>query len=227
MTWQFESPAPYTYPKYFLEDGKLKAIWPKIRSLAQFRAAMQDQQQWDEFVNQMRKYDQFSNSFLFKRTLLDNSVLVRLIRRSFAQHHQETLTNQVHNSAGFTAESEIKVLRAIVAEFAAMAKSDGKLPIVLLFNNLGYDDHLFQALKPTLENASIPYVSTHNIAPATDARNFVGDGHFSPKADKLIAKAVLELIDKHIDPKSHKPISKADPMGVQSIKTTDLLPSQS
>lgn len=75
MTWQFEGPAPYTYPRYSVEEGKLKAIWPKILSLAQLRAALQDKQQWNAFVTQMREHDQFFNSFLFKRNLLDNSVI--------------------------------------------------------------------------------------------------------------------------------------------------------
>jgi len=197
MTWQFEAPAPYTYPRYFVEEGKLKAIWPKLLSLAQLRAALQDKQQWNAYVTQLREYDQFFNSFLFKRNLLDRSVIVRLIRRAWAQRYQMMITNQSHGPAGFNSKLEIPVLRAIVAKFAATARGDGKMPIVLILNDRGYDDHLFQALKPTLENASIPYVSTHNIAPATDLRNFIGDGHFTPSVNKLIAEAALKLLNKH------------------------------
>ena len=199
MTWQFEGPAPYTYPRYLVEEGKLKAIWPKILSLAQLRAALQDKQQWNAFVTQMGEHDQFFNSFLFKRNLLDNSVIVRLIRRAWAQHHQARIANQIHDPAGFNAKLDITVLRAMVADFAATARRDRQMPIVLIINDRGYDDHLFQTLKPTLENASIPYVSTHNIAPATDARNFIGDGHFALSANKSIAEAVLKLIDEHFE----------------------------
>lgn len=202
MTWQFESPAPYTYPRYFVEEGKLKAIWPKITSLSQLRTALQDKQQWDAFVTQIRENDQFYNSFLFHRNFFDNSVLVRLTRRAWAQRHQMTVTNQIHDSGGFNAESEIPVLQGIVTEFAATAKADGKMPIVLLLNDRGYEDHLFQALKPTLENASIPYLSTHNIAPATDIRNFVSDGHFTKSANKSIAEALLKLIKLHLEPRN-------------------------
>jgi len=199
MTWQFEAPAPYTYPRYFVEEGNLKAIWPKLLSLAQLRAALHDKQQWNAYVTQLREYDQFFNSFLFKRNLLDRSVIVRLIRRAWAQRYQMMITNQSHGPAGFNPKLEIPVLRAIVAKFAATARGDGKMPTVLIFNDQGYDDHLFQALKPTLENASIPYVSTHNIAPATDLKNFVGDGHFTPSVNKLIAEAALKLLNKHFD----------------------------
>ncbi|MBD0344374.1 MAG: hypothetical protein ICV63_05980 [Coleofasciculus sp. Co-bin14] len=199
MTWQFEGPAPYTYPRYFLEGGKLKAIWPKVQSLAQLRTAFHNKQQWDAFVTQMQAQDEFYNSFLFDHNWLDNSALVRMIRRAWAQRHQMTISNEVHSSAGFNAESEISVLRAMVSDFAVTAKRDGKLPIVLVINDRGYDDHLFRALKPTLEKDSIPYVSTHSIAPATDVRNFIGDGHFVESANKSIAEAVLKLINEHFD----------------------------
>lgn len=204
MTWQFEGPAPYTYPRYVLEDGKLKAIWPNSLSLAQFRAAFQNKQQWDALLTQMREHDQFFNSFLFKHNWLDNSVIVRMIRRAWAQRHQMTISSQIYSPAGFNAELDIPVLRAIVSDFAVTAKRDGKLPIVLVLNDRGYEDHLFQALKPTLESASIPYVSTHNIAPASDVRNFVPDGHFTESANQLIAKAMLKLIDEHFRPKLHR-----------------------
>ncbi|HBE37096.1 MAG TPA: hypothetical protein DD990_38865, partial [Cyanobacteria bacterium UBA11368] len=88
LTWNFEAPAPYTYPRYFVADGKLKAIWPKVSSLAQLRAVMQDKQQWQEFVSQIRENDQFFDSLLFQRNWLDNSAIVRMIRRAYAQRHQ-------------------------------------------------------------------------------------------------------------------------------------------
>ena len=198
-TWQFEAPAPYTYPRYVVDNGDLKEISPKIQSLAQLRAAFQDEKQWDAAVNQLRKHDQFFNPFLFEHNWLDNSAIVRLIRRASAQRYQTAITNQVHDSTGFNKELDIPVLSAIAKEFSATAKADGKLPIVLIINDRGYDDHLFQALKPTLESNSIPYVSTHNIAPATDVRNFIGDGHFVQSANKLIAKSVLELINTNLE----------------------------
>ena len=196
MTWQFEGPAPYTYPRYFLEDGKLKEVSPTITSQAQLRAAFAKKQQWNAFINQLQKNDKFFNSFLFKGNFLDNSAIVRLIRRAWAQRHQKEIEKQIYSANGF-AESEIQVLRAIVADFAADANKDGKMPIVLLLNDRGYDDHLFQALSGTLKSAAIPYVSTHNIAPATNLANFLPDGHFVKSANKEIAKAVLTLINDH------------------------------
>ncbi|MBR8836306.1 MAG: hypothetical protein DSM106950_20365 [Stigonema ocellatum SAG 48.90 = DSM 106950] len=194
MTWQFEMPAPYTYPRYFLEDDLLKEVSPKISSLAQLRATLASRQQRDAFLAQLRDYDEFFDSFLFEQNFLDNSAIVRMIRRAWAQRHQKAIEQKIHNSHGFNPENEIPVLRKIVTEFAATAQKDGKMPIVLLFNDRGYDDHLFRALEPTLKSASIPYVSTHKIAPATNLDNFLPDGHFTTSVNKKIAEAVLQLI---------------------------------
>ncbi|MDF5713194.1 MAG: hypothetical protein PUP93_04740 [Rhizonema sp. NSF051] len=193
MTWQFEGPAPYTYPKYFLEDGKLKEIVPTVTSLAQLRDTFHSSQQRDVFLAQLQENDQFFDSFLFNRNFLDNSTLIRLIRRAWAQRHQKEVEKQIHTSKGFT-EYPTQILRAMVTDFALTAVKEHKLPIVLLFNDRGYDDHLFRALEPTLKSAAIPYVSTHNIAPASNLANFIPDGHFVKSVDQQIAKAVFKLI---------------------------------
>ncbi|MDF5719078.1 MAG: hypothetical protein PUP91_01020 [Rhizonema sp. PD37] len=193
MTWQFEGPAPYTYPKYFIEDGKLKEIVPMATSLAQLRDTFHSSQQRDVFLTQLQENDQFFDSFLFNRNFLDNSTLIRLVRRAWAQRHQKEVEKQIHTSKGFT-EYPTQILRAMVTDFALTAVKDQKLPIVLLFNDRGYDDHLFRALEPTLKSAAIPYVSTHNIAPASNLANFIPDGHFVKSVDQQIAKAVFKLI---------------------------------
>ncbi|MDF5733007.1 MAG: hypothetical protein PUP92_34710 [Rhizonema sp. PD38] len=196
MTWQFEGPAPYTYPKYFLEDGKLKEIVPTVTSLAQLRDTFHSSQQQDVFLAQLRENDQFFDSFLFNQNFLDNSTLIRLIRRAWAQRHQKEVEKQIHTSKGFT-EYPTQILRAMVTDFALTAVKEHKLPIVLLFNDRGYDDHLFRALEPTLKSAAIPYVSTHDIAPASNLANFIPDGHFVKSVDQQIAKAVSKLIGDH------------------------------
>jgi hypothetical protein len=197
MTWQFESPSPYTYPRYFLKDDQLQAIEPKISSIAQLRAARQDHHQWEEFTAQMQEYDQYFSPFLFKQNFLDQSAIFRLIRRAWAQRHQNTIEQQAHGPDGFNPDYEIPILRAIASKFAATAVADGKFPIVLLLNDRGYDDHLFRALQPTLESASIPYISTHSIVPATNLQNFGRGGHFTKAANQKVAEAVLKLINEH------------------------------
>jgi hypothetical protein len=199
MTWGAEVPAPYMFPKYKLENGELQPIKPKIQSLSQFRTALSNPQQRDALVDQLRANDQFFDSFVFEKNLLDSSAIVRMLRRAWAKSHQDSITSQIYTPTGFNPNWEqVPVLKRMVEEFAASAKQDGKLPIVLLFNDQGYDDHLYQLLKPTLEQNKIPFVSSHEIAPATDRSNFVPDGHFIPTVDERMAEKVLALVNQSL-----------------------------
>jgi hypothetical protein len=200
MTWGAEVPAPYTFPKYKLENGHLAAIQPEVRSLAELRTTLSQPQQRDAYVDQLQANDQFFDSFVFDKNILDNSAIVRMIRRAWAKSHQDNITSQIHTPAGFNPNWEqAPVLKRMVEEFAATAEQDGKLPIVLLFNDQGYDDHLYRLLKPTLERHQIPFVSSHEVAPATDRSNFVGDGHFTPAVDQRLAEKVLAVVNSAID----------------------------
>ncbi len=197
MTWSAEVPAPFTFPSYYLEQGNLKAIWPSIDSLETLRLAKQDEKRWQAFVTQLQNNDKFYNTFSFEQNVFDNSSIVRMIRRAWTQKYKSQKLSQIHTSEGFNERWEgIAVLNEMIKQFAKTAKADGKVPIILVINNVNYDDHLFKAIEPTLSKESIPYVSTHDIVPATDMTNFVSDGHFTPEANQKIAQQVLKLIEK-------------------------------
>lgn len=197
MTSGAEVVAPFTFPKYYLEQGDLKAIWPSIDSLETLRLAKQNQTKWQAFETQLQNNDKFYNTFSFQQNLLDRSAVARMIRRAWTQNHKSQTINQIHTSKGFNDTWEgIPVLNEMIKEFAQTSIADGKLPIVLVINNRGYDDHLFKAIQPTLSKYSVPYVSTHEIAPATDLNNFLPDGHFTQEANQKIAQQIIKLIEK-------------------------------
>lgn len=195
----FEHPTPYTYPKYYLINNQLQAIEPKIHTLAELRETMRNPQLWQEYVTQLRTEDSFYDPFLFEKNSLDNSVFVRFLRRAWAARHSRLLTEKIHTAHGFTESSEIKTLRVMIQNFADQVRQRGQLPLLLLFNNQGYSDHLYQALASTIQAADIPTMSTHTLASASDPRNFIGDGHFTPKANKLFATEVLKIIHERLN----------------------------
>jgi Na+-transporting methylmalonyl-CoA/oxaloacetate decarboxylase gamma subunit len=200
MTWGAEVPAPYTFPKYAIEADQLKAIQPAINSLTELRTALNQPQQRDAFVDQLREQDQFFDSFVFEKNLLDASAIARMIRRAWAKSHQDNITSQIHTPTGFNPNwNQTPVLKRMVEEFATTAKQDGRVPIVLLFNDQGYDDHLYRLLKPTLEKNQIAFVSSHDVAPANDRSNFVGDGHFTPAVDQRLAEKVLAVVNQSLE----------------------------
>jgi hypothetical protein len=197
MTVGGEVPAPFTFPKYEIKEDKLQVIFPEIDSIEDLIKSKQDRQLWVNFVNQIKNYDSFYNSFSFHENILDNSTIMRMIRRSWTQNNKQKIFDNIHTSKGFNEEwKEIQVLNKMIKEFNETARKDEKLPIILVINDRGYDDHLFKIINQTLEEESIHYISTHNISPATNLSNFVSDGHFTKKANLKIAEKVLDLIEK-------------------------------
>ena len=197
MTWGAEVIAPFTFPKYYLEQNRLKAIWPKIDSLEGLRFAKQDEAKWQAFVTQLQNHDNFYNQFSFQQNLLDSSAIARMIRRAWTQNDKSQKRNQVHTSEGFNQRWEgMAVLNQMIKEIGDVTKADGELPIKLIIKDRGYDNHLFEAIQSTLNKHSIAYVSTHEIVPASDMTNFVSDGHFTQEANQKIGQQVLKLIKK-------------------------------
>jgi hypothetical protein len=192
MTWNFEGPTPYTYPRYFMAAAGLEPHWPLVESLAGMRERLGDRAKWDGYVARIRAEDEFYDAFSFTANPLDQSALVRLIRRAWAQRQHRAVAGRIHTDAGFNEDrQEVRCLRAIVASFAETARRDGKLPLVLLLEGRGYAGHLDRVLRATIDEHAIPCVDTGAICPATDGRNFLPDGHFTPEANGKIARAIL------------------------------------
>ena len=151
-TWMFEGPAPFTYPRYIPGATGLVAEWPMVRTLDEYRAMLADPAAWDSYVNQLRATDGFYNRFLFRRDVGDHSAIVRMVRRAVAQRWRSARAAQIHGPSGFVPDSPaIASLQGIVAEFAATARRDGKLPIALLIEDRGYGDHVERILGPALQ----------------------------------------------------------------------------
>jgi hypothetical protein len=199
LTLGGEVPAPYTFPQYDIVNGQLQPVLPQIQTLTQLRAARDNPQQWQAFVDQLAERDRFYNPLTFQHNFIDQSAILRIARRSWAKQYRDQVSQSIHTPAGFNPQwRQIPVLQKMVEEFAAEAKQDGALPIVLLIQDQGYDDHLYKILQPTLEQTGITAVSTHTIASATDRQNFVPDGHFTTTANQRIATKVLEVINQRL-----------------------------
>ena len=137
---------------------------------------------------------------MFRSWSLDESVLARLARRGWGQSSKRGSIERFHNAAGFTNElGLLDVTRALVTAFITQVRSDGKLPVVLAINDRGYSDHLHRVLAPIVATDEAVYLSTHELAPASDIGNFLKDGHFIPAKDQLIAGKLAELINARLN----------------------------
>jgi len=164
--------------------------------MADFRATLYDRDKWSKYINYLQTEDSYYQPFLFHESFLDYFATVRFFRRSLSNRYNKKVVASVYQAdSGFRSETiEIKALRMMVAEFSRQVQEDGQLPLLMLFNNQGYSDHLYRALSDIILKYRIPTMSSHYIASANDPKNFMTDGHFVPSVDRKMAEKVLELI---------------------------------
>jgi hypothetical protein len=195
MTWGFEAPTPYMYPRYRVVGGRLESFPAPFETFDEFRDTLADPTRWNAFREILKAHDAAFDGMSFDRDVLDPSVLGRLIRRALGHQHQAAFTARYHDTNGFNnRDGLLDIARALLIDFGRTAAADGRLPFVLLFNDLGYPGHLDAAFADTLDRAGIPYVSSHAVAPASDRNNFVADGHFTPEVDLRLAKRWLDRL---------------------------------
>ena len=197
MTWNFEAPSPHFYPSFAVIDGRLTRLDPPVGSLKEFRAALADPLKWRTLVDFLAEHDAFYDPLAFRADVADHSIVGRLLRRAWAQSAQQRRLSRFHDGSGFTDhQGSVTTTLAILEAFARQVRGDGKLPVVLLFNDRGFSDHLYQALHGRLEELDVPYISSHEVADPDDPVNFVQDGHFKEGLDAVLAARLAELIDR-------------------------------
>ncbi len=198
MNWTYSYPTPYTYPYYtFDAEGELVAIEPAISTATEFLTSFNSQDEtWQAFESQLEQYDYPFNPLLFNTNAIDRSVFLRFIRSEWTSRATTSSEAGIYESGqGFNPESEeIRVLKAMLSEFAETARASGQTPVVMLFSNRGYGSHLYDVLAPELDNLELQVLDTNTIAPANDPDSFARDGHFTDEANLEVADALREMI---------------------------------
>ncbi|MBN8808836.1 MAG: hypothetical protein J0I47_11490 [Sphingomonas sp.] len=196
MTWNVSFPLAYTQDRYLIGgDGKLRVITPPYESFTDFVATLDDPRKWAAAVAMYERYDPFYDSLMFRATWLDHSTLVRLARRAWINRRDRETAGDVLTARGFNADSEaVRVANAIIAQFAAMARHNGQVPVIYVVNNYGYGDQLHRALADTLERDHIPYLSSESVVDPNDPSNYLPDTHFTDANDQKLAQALDQVI---------------------------------
>ena len=198
MTWNFEAPSPHFYPRFQWKNGKLERYDPSIRSLDDLKLAVSDRRRWSALKSELAQHDAFYDPLVFG-SFLDESAVIRLARRGLGQRSKRLTLERFHDHSGFKNESGmLDAMRGLVAAFVSDVRNDGKIPVVVAINDRGYSDHLHRVLAPGLVDSRALYFSTHELAPATEAGNFLADGHFVPAKDRLFARKLAELINARL-----------------------------
>lgn len=202
-TNHFDAVYPYTYPRFFLSNSALKYVMPPFISFKDYIEYFYNLEKWKAYIKWLREYDKFYNPMLFKKTILDNSSIFRMLRRAYAYSMQRKKEATVYSDAkGFNVESEeVKILQSLVVEFSQIAKRQNSLPIVYIVNNVFMGDRLFKLLEPTLLSHNIPFLSSHDICPPNDPRLYLPDSHFIPSKNLELANEMIKIIKEKLPPK--------------------------
>jgi hypothetical protein len=201
MTLWFEEPQPLTYPRYFLENGELRAIQPLVQSFDELRDTLRDPVRWKQFTTQLSRHDAAYDPYVFERDVFDYSTLGRAVRRAYGQRHAREFASRYLDKNGFTQQDQIvDVAAAILAKFAQDATADGRMPYVLLFNDSGQGNHLPRALGPHLDRLGIAYLSSDSVIAPNDPANYEANGHFRPDLDRAFAEAWRDDLHRRLDP---------------------------
>lgn len=197
MTWNVSFPMPYTEDRYVVrQNGQLGVIHPPYSSFESYVAAFSDPKSWEKARASFAANDPMFDPFLMDRTILDQSSLFRLLRRAYGQQLERDMRTSIIKDGGFDPKAEqVQVANAIVRDFAAAARRDGIVPVIFIVNNFGASDHMYQALRGTLEADHIPYLSSHTVVSPSDPRGYLPDSHFTDENDDKLAAALVEVIE--------------------------------
>jgi len=196
ISTSFEQPQPFTYPRYTAgAAGGLTAIPPPILSEADLRRVLATPGGWRDYVAKLDEHDDFASPWLANGGIADWSVTLRLIRRAWGQHYLRAKTDAIRGNDDFSGDpTVVPAMRAIMVDFAARVRRAGKRPVIILFEDRGYEDAFRRSVVPTLVAHGIPYVLTSDVVQSGNPANFMADGHFTPAIDARIAAAALPLV---------------------------------
>lgn len=199
MTWNSAFPLPYTEDRYELSGNDLRAVPLPFESFAGFTKAFFNPAAWSLARGQIKAHDPYYDDFMFRRSFLDHSVIIRLLRRAYGLHLERQARARVLDDHSFHANTEeIRLMNGIVRSFAYQARKDGLVPIIFVVNNLGYGTQLYDAVKASLAACDIPYLSSHTVVSPSDPRGYLPDSHFTNANDDRLARALEKVIDERL-----------------------------
>ena len=200
-----ESPAPYAFPSYTLVNGELQRRDPVITDRDTFVQAFRERSdEWNGHLAALAEHDAYWDRFVFERSVLDRSALIRLVRRAWASRKIDAVRTDVYSHAdGYKVEHPaLAAVPAMLAEMRAACDRDGQTLVVLLLHAKGEPGHLDAWLADGLAQSGAAVISTTDLFSSLDAMNFERDAHYRPHLDARIAEAVAGLIPSYGEPPS-------------------------
>lgn len=206
MNWNSSFALPYTADRFVLEDGALRQVKPPYDSFAEYVRTLEDPEAWAAAGRAFARTDPFYDPLLLRATWLDNSTLVRMARRAWAQSRDRGMREGIIDARSYDPDSEaVRVANAIVADFASQARAQGQVPVVYVVDSFGYGDQLSRVLAGTLRRDNIPHLATHTLVDPRAAAGYLPDSHFTDANDERLARAMDQVIERALAAESARP----------------------
>lgn len=203
MTWNSTYPMPYTQDRFLLNGDRLSVVRSPYNNFPDFVKTFQDPRRWTAALDLFAKYDPRYDPLLFRATVLDHSVIVRMLRRAYGQKVDREERGKVLDARHFDRDSEqLRIANAIVVDFAAGARRRGQIPVIYIVNNMGYSDQLFRALEGSLRTHAIPALNSAAIVSPSNPRNYLPDSHFTDENDDRLARELERIVQQQLPGKS-------------------------
>jgi hypothetical protein len=198
-TWNQDAPKPYTADRYYLTPEGLTAVPPLFETFEGYVSSKADPRKWAAYRAHLAEHDPFYSPFLFNESILDQSAIVRLLRRAYGQRLNRIKRMNTLDHQGYNPQSEgIRLAHELVKVFAEQVREDGAEPVIFLVNNLGHADILYRAIKPVLVAHNIACLSSHTVASPNDPRLYLPDSHFIPSIDDELARRLHQMYNRTV-----------------------------
>jgi hypothetical protein len=199
MDWNTSFAMPYTADRFLVQGQTLKRVRPPYESFAAYVRTLNDPVAWNRALAQFSRTDPFYDPLLVRQSWLDNSTIVRMLRRAWSQRRDHSWRGRVLDAKGYDRNSEaVKVANAIIADFAKQARRQDVVPVVYVIDSFGYGDELYRALAETLHREHIPFIASHDYVDPMDPSGYLPDSHFTAANDRRLALAVAGLLDREL-----------------------------
>jgi hypothetical protein len=197
LSFTFESPAPFTFPRYTLSAQGLQAHWPALSTEAQFRKAFADKgDAWAKFERELLAVNPAMDRFQFQGGWGDASALVRLARRGWVSARAAELKAAAHGEQGLARDllAEVDVAKAQLLSLQRDTASRGEKLVILLLQDQGYDRALTQVFADFFQTHGIAVVDSSDVINSRNPGNFLPDGHFTASCNAKLAEALISAL---------------------------------
>ncbi|MFO0687478.1 MAG: hypothetical protein U0900_02105 [Myxococcota bacterium] len=188
-------PSPYTFPRYWLEDGKLAQADPPLRRFEEFERALRDPALWAAHVDALARHDAFYSAAIYDESWLDELALARMLKSAWAIRRHRAIEAPVLASLARPGTSEsVALLIELLGRFGEQARVDGRRPLVLLIDTLAVAPEASRFVRDALVARGIEVLVTAEACDGRDPRSYADDGHLSEACAVRVAEQVRDWI---------------------------------